>query len=187
MRVLDFDNTVYDGESVVDFYLFSLRYNPVVIKYIFIVFYNALKYKLGKTTTESLERVIKNHAENYLRALPDIDRIVYAFWDKNMKKIKPWYTPQKDDVIFTASFNIIMDEAFKRLGLEKSVCSVFDMQTMRAVYINFSGNKLKKFREKFGADAVADEFYTDSIFDTPMLEIARKAYVVKKNKITRVK
>ena len=37
MRVLDFDNTIYDGESVVDFYLFSIKYNPCVLKYFFIV------------------------------------------------------------------------------------------------------------------------------------------------------
>ena len=30
MRVFDFDNTIYDGESVIDFYLFSLRRNPKV-------------------------------------------------------------------------------------------------------------------------------------------------------------
>lgn len=34
MRVFDFDNTIYDGESVIDFYLFSLRRNPKVARYV---------------------------------------------------------------------------------------------------------------------------------------------------------
>ena len=32
MRVFDFDNTIYNGESVFDFYLFSIKKNPKVIK-----------------------------------------------------------------------------------------------------------------------------------------------------------
>ncbi|MBE6688538.1 MAG: HAD family hydrolase [Ruminococcaceae bacterium] len=187
MRVFDFDNTIYDGESVIDFYIFSIKYNPRVIKYAFIVFYNALKYKLGKTTMESLEKVISRYAEGYLTSLPDINSIVKAFWDKNMKKIKPWYKPQSDDVILTASFNVTMDEAFRRLGLEKSVCSVFDMDTMKTVYLNFSDNKPARFRQLFGENVFPDEFYTDSEFDTPMIDISKSAYVVKKNKITRIK
>ena len=34
-----------------------------------------------------------------------------------MRKIKVWYTPQPDDVILTASFNVIIDEACRRLGV----------------------------------------------------------------------
>lgn len=47
MRVFDFDNTIYDGESVIDFYLFSLRRNPKVARYVPVVLYHLLRYKLG--------------------------------------------------------------------------------------------------------------------------------------------
>ena len=50
MRVFDFDNTIYDGESVIDFYLFSLRRNPKVARYVPVVLYHLLRYKLGRTT-----------------------------------------------------------------------------------------------------------------------------------------
>ena len=55
MRVFDFDNTVYDGESVIDFYLFSLRRNPKVARYVPVVLYHLLRYKLGRTTMADLE------------------------------------------------------------------------------------------------------------------------------------
>lgn len=186
MRVLDFDNTIYDGESILDFYLFSIRYNPRVLKYLFIVLHTTVKYKLGKTTLQDLERVVKSYAAGYLRSLPQLDSMVKAFWDKNLKKIKPWYTPQHGDVILTASFNVIMDELFSRLGVENCVCSIFDLKKSEAVYINFSQNKLAKFRELFG-DCAVDEFYTDSKLDKPMIEIANSAFFVKKNKITKIK
>lgn len=186
MRVLDFDNTIYDGESVVDFYLFSIKYNPCVLKYFFIVMYHSLMYKLGKTTMQSLEAVIKKYASGYLSSFEDITIVTKDFWDKYMKKIKPWYKPKKDDIIITASFNITMDELFARLGLTDSLCSVFNRDTMEAEYINFSANKPIKFREKFGNSEI-DEFYTDSKFDTPMIEMSKKAYLVKKNRITLIK
>ena len=44
MRVFDFDNTIYDGESVIDFYLFSLRRNPKVARYVPVVLYHLLRY-----------------------------------------------------------------------------------------------------------------------------------------------
>lgn len=60
MRVFDFDNTIYNGESVFDFYLFSIRYNPAVAKYVPIVVFNLIKYKLGKTTMQAWRRLLKN-------------------------------------------------------------------------------------------------------------------------------
>ena len=37
------------------------------------------------------------------------------------------------------------------------------------------------------ADVVIDEFYTDSKFDQPMIDMARHAFMVKGNTITQVK
>ena len=54
MRVFDFDNTIYNGESVFDFYLFSIKYNPKVAKYVPLAVFNLFKYKLGKTTKQDL-------------------------------------------------------------------------------------------------------------------------------------
>ena len=35
MNVYDFDNTIYDGESVFDFYHYSVRKQPKLIRYLF--------------------------------------------------------------------------------------------------------------------------------------------------------
>jgi len=103
-----------------------------------------------------------------------------------MKKIKKWYMPQQDDIIMTASFNVIMDEICKRLGVSRCVCSVINKDTLEVEYLNFSKNKKDKFMEMFG-DTEIDEFYTDNISDMPMVEIARSAYLVRGNKIKRIK
>lgn len=47
--------------------------------------------------------------------------------------------------------------------------------------------KPKRFRELYGDNVRVDEFYTDSRFDQPMIDMARHAYMVKGNKIHQVK
>lgn len=108
-------------------------------------------------------------------------------WDQNMKHIKPWYEPREDDVILTASFDITVGEACRRLGVQHLVSSTIDGNTLNVNYLNFNTNKPKRFRELYGDNVRVDEFYTDSRFDQPMIDMARRAYMVKGNKIHQVK
>lgn len=186
MRAFDFDNTIYDGESVFDFYLFSIKYNPRVAKYIPIVFFNLFKYKLGKTTMEDLEIAVRKYADNYISSFDDINRLINDFWDSHIDKIKSWYQPQEDDIIITASFNLIMEELCKRLGIKNCLCSYINPETMKVEYLNFRDNKRKTFIEKY-KDRQIDEFYTDNMVDKPMIDFAKSAFFVKGNKIRRIK
>lgn len=54
MNVYDFDNTIYDGESSVDFFMFCLKKRPKLIKYILVVFFNLAKYKLCLISKQEL-------------------------------------------------------------------------------------------------------------------------------------
>ena len=53
MNVYDFDNTIYDGESVLDLFFFYVKKDPYLIRYIPKVFYALAKYKAGKLTVEA--------------------------------------------------------------------------------------------------------------------------------------
>lgn len=186
MRAFDFDNTIYNGESVFDFFLFSIRYNPKVAKYIPVVVLNLFKYKLGKITMDDLENAVKKYAYGYLHAFDNREEMVKTFWNKHIKKIKPWYKPQENDIIITASLNLIMDELCERLGVKNCICSVVNRETLEVEYLNYRDNKRTTFIEQY-KDKDIDEFYTDNMVDKPMIDIAKKAYLVKGNKIKRVK
>ncbi len=186
MRVLDFDNTIYDGESVLDFYLFALRRNPATVKYIFIVLKYALSYKLGRMSLEQLESGCAKYARRYIASFTEHEKLVKDFWETHIKKIKSWYSPQKDDVIITASFNVIMEEACKRLGISNCICSVINTDTFEVEYLNFNKNKSGAFRRLFG-DAEIDAFYTDNMSDLPMIELSKTAYLVRGNRMKQIK
>ena len=136
MRVFDFDNTIYDGESPYDFYLFSLKYNPKVVRFVPPLAYYGMRYSKEKCTLEELEHAMAKYLKAYLSSFDDIDGMVNAFWDAHMHKIKHWYHPQPDDVIMTGSFDYTMNEIQRRsiairwssstsiLELTRSRCSV---------------------------------------------------------------
>ncbi|MFR3616575.1 MAG: haloacid dehalogenase-like hydrolase [Bifidobacterium sp.] len=193
MRVFDFDGTIYDGESLFDLYLYSARHDPKVFRYIAPVLRYAVKYKLGRATLEQMEYGVGKMTEGYLTELSrskrvaSVEQLVDDFWDRYYARIKPWYQPESDDVILTASFGLTVGEVCRRLGVRNLVASEVDVETMKVTYLNFNTNKTKRFRELYGPDAVIDEFYTDSKFDQPMIDMARHAFMVKGNTITQVK
>lgn len=159
---------------------------PPVLRY-------AVKYKLGRATLEQMEYGVGKMTEGYLAELSrskrvaSVEQLVDDFWDRYYARIKPWYQPESDDVILTASFDLTVGEACRRLGVRNLVASEVDVGTMKVTYLNFSTNKAKRFRELYGPDVVIDEFYTDSKFDQPMIDMARHAFMVKGNTITQVK
>ena len=173
MRVFDFDGTIYDGESLFDLYPYSARHDPKVFRYIAPVLRYAVKYKLGRATLEQMEYGVGKMTEGYLTELSrskrvaSVEQLVDDFWDRYYARIKPWYQPESDDVILTASFDLTVGEACRRLGVRNLVASEVDVGTMKVTYLNFSTNKAKRFRELYGPDVVIDEFYTDSKFDQP--------------------
>lgn len=187
MRVFDFDNTIYDGESVIDFYLFSIKKKPSVLKYAYAVLYHFIKYKLRLTDMNDMYKVSEKYAAAYVSEFDNIDDLVKEFWDGHVHKIKSWYKSEEDDVILTASLNLIMVPLCERIGIKHCICSEFDLETMTVTHINFSHNKKEIFRKKFGEDIMIDEFYTDHTADKPMFEISKNVFWVKGNKIKKVK
>lgn len=160
MRVFDFDGTIYDGESLFDLYLFSAKYNPKVLRYIAPVLRYAIKYKLGRATFDQMEYGVGKLCHGYLSELAEsleFEELVNAFWDQNMKRIKPWYKPREDDAILTASFDITVGEACRRLGVQHLVSSTIDGNTLNVNYLNFNTNKPKRFRELYGDNVRVDE------------------------------
>ena len=160
MNAYDFDNTVFYGDSTAKFYFFELKRHPKIF----------LK-------TPSLLGAFTKY---------DIDGEVKAFWNINIDNIKPFYLEQKktDDVIISASPEFLLSPVCNKLGLENLIASRVDKKTGKYDGINCHGKeKVRRFYEEFGETDV-EEFYSDSYSDTPMAEIANKAFMVKKDEIT---
>jgi len=184
MNVYDFDNTIYRGESAFDFFLFCLRKKPILIKVVFPIMKDIIKYKGCRMTEDEFKKRGAYYTESFFNLFDDIEALVREFWDKNEHKIKPFYKNLRcdDDVIVTANVNILVEEIFKRMGIKNYITSVFDMKEGILKQICFSSRKAELFKERYG-DKI-DNFYTDSENDAPLMALAKEVYLVKNNKIS---
>lgn len=185
MNVYDFDNTIYDGESVFDFYLFSVRRQPGLIRYLFVVLGTLIRYKLCCISAEEFEKIAKKHAKSYLLRVRDMDGLIREFWDKNEHKIKPFYKAvmREDDVIISASVDILLKELFSRIGIKHYIASKVDKISGEVLEICYRKNKVSLFQREFPNTQI-DNFYTDSKNDAAMMQLAKKTYLVKGEEIT---
>ncbi len=187
MNVYDFDNTIYDGETVIDFFKFYLKMRPSLIRFVPLMAYMLLRYKLGKISLFELEQKILKYTKKIVICPEEIENYVIAFWDINEKKIKTFYKEQQkpDDVIISASFGFILKEIMKRLNITNYLCSDIDFKTGEITQLCFRDNKPDIFKATY-PDAKIDNFYTDSINDLPMIKLSEKAYMVKGVRITQI-
>ena len=187
MNAYDFDNTIYDGETVVDFFLFCLRKKPSLVKYVPFTLYMLTRYKLGKITLAELEEKAAAYSNRIFGAIDDLPKTVKEFWDAHEHKIKSFYLMQKrdDDIIISASCGFILREIFNRIGINHYLCSEIDVGTGRIIRLCYNTNKPEIFR-KYYPDMHIENFYTDSMSDLPMIKLAGNAYLVKGNNITKI-
>ena len=186
MNVYDFDNTIYDGESVLDFYLFALKKQPRLISVLPKLCHMLIRYKACKISYDELLLVAEKYAAKVL-GMADFSLLVSDFWDKNQKKIKKFYLDrrQSDDVIISASWSFLIEEVCRRLGIKWVIASEIELTTGQIKRLCFKEKKVQFFREQF-PEAVIDKFYTDSMNDAPMISIAKRAFLVKGEKVEEI-
>lgn len=183
MNVYDFDNTIYNGDSTIDFYLFCLKKNPSLLRYLprQVVFFVLFSFKhISKTR-------FKEEFYVFLSGVRDVDSYINEFWDFHKSKIKPWYMERlsESDVIISASPDFLLSEIGKRLKI-KIIASNVNKYNGRYNGENCYGKeKVYRFWEECGDLSQIDNFYTDSKSDYPMACIAKTAFLVKGNSIKK--
>ena len=174
----DFDGTIYDGDSSVDFYLFCLRKNKKILLQLPVQIWGAILYILG--IIEKTE--FKEHVFSFLKRIDNVDLYIKEFWDKKYKNIKSWYFDQKEksDVIISASPEFLLKPLEKKLKVT-IMASKVDKKTGKFLEKNCHDvEKVRRFNEKI-KDKKLKSFYSDSMADKPIMNIAEEAYYVKKD------
>lgn len=180
MNVYDFDNTIYKGDSTADFYLFSLRKHPSIIKFLPSLIQAYSRFYLFKKGTKT---EMKEVMYRFLTKI-EPEKDIKAFWDSHEKNIKSWYLKQKkaDDIIISASPEFLLEPICERLGIKNLTASRVNARTGKYSGINCHGaEKVRLFKKLYEGEI--DEFYSDSLSDSPIAEISKKAFMVKGNKI----
>ena len=139
-------------------------------------------YKQGKVKNYRLQREMFR----YLTMVKDFDVQIEKYWDKNEKRISSWYLAQKrsDDLIISASPACIIGPIAERLGVNY-MASEFDREL--GVFTNNLMYAKEKAKYLIDHDfPLIENFYSDSLADTPLALCAEKAHLVKDRATTVV-
>jgi phosphoserine phosphatase len=185
MNAYDFDGTIYAGDCSIEFALFCCKHHPKM----WVTFFPKAVFNLGRYKQGSMSRAkMMKEFFTFLKKdnLKDFNKLIKKFWDQNEKKISKWYLDQKrpDDVIISASPTCIIAPIAKRLGVNY-VATEYDRE-----YGVFLDNLMfAKGKARYMIDngfPVIENFYSDSLADTPLALCAEKAHLVIDNAQTVV-
>lgn len=177
--VYDFDKTIYDGDSTIDFYLYSLKKDIKLIRYLPIQIIYFLKYKMKLVDKETF----KEKFFIFLKGIRNVENNVTYFWKENKNKIR--YNiiknTENEKYIISASPEFLLQDICHQIGKFNLIATKVNKLNGKFESKNCYGeekvNRLKKvLKENFKIE----NFYSDSISDKYLAEIAENSYLVKK-------
>ena len=183
MNVYDFDGTIFPGDCSIGFCFWCMNRHP---KLWFTFFPKALKNLILRKQGKIPEYLMQRKFFSYLTLIDDFDEQIERYWDENEKKIAPWYLAQKrpDDLIISASPDCIIGPIAKRLGVN------FMATEFNRKYGVFLNNLMyAQEKAQYMIDngfPLIENFYSDSLADTPLALCAEKAHLVTKKASTVV-
>ncbi len=174
MNVYDFDGTICCPDSSVGFAFYCMNRHP----HLWFTFFpkalrNLILYKKGKMTRAAMMRRFFS-----ILRIRDFDRLIERYWDKHEKNISAWYLKQKrpDDLIISASPSCVIAPIARRLGV-RFVATEYDREFgVFTDNLMFAKNKARYMIDH--GFPVIDNFYSDSLADTPLALCAEKAHMV---------
>lgn len=182
MTGYDFDKTIYDGNSFIDFYLFCLK------RHKWIVLFLPVQLIFGVVTLSFSRKRSKRIFSMFLMLIPDIELETQLFWNESMHKIRAWYYDKREtnDIIISASPEFFLKPVCSRLGIKYLIGTNMSAETGKIYGKNIYGRqKVVAYRTRYGGKRL-NAFYTDSRSDFCMGEVSSAIYRVKGNKISKL-
>ncbi|MCL2107291.1 MAG: haloacid dehalogenase-like hydrolase [Oscillospiraceae bacterium] len=180
-NVYDMDKTIINTDSGIKFYFFCLRRHPSLLRFLPAQARAVLRFWLWEKNSPGY----KGEYFSFLRGLKNLPDEVRLFWRlKGEDIVQPWYLARKrpDDIIISATPRCLLEPLLEQLGA-RFIGTRVNLKTGRVEGLGCRGaEKVRRLREEYG-DIEIDNFYSDSLSDTPLAELAKRAWLVKGEKI----
>ena len=196
--VYDFDKTIYGGESGTNFFTYYLRNYPLKgllfgLTYLKEVLFYLIKITDLKRLKERFFIFLESHSNE------EIKKIVDGFWKEYGKKMYSWTQEElrknrkeADMVIVTSATPLfLLERLIPEMGYDMVFGTEFkgDGKEKFAAEIKGENNKgmekvrkLDKWAKENNIKYEIIKFYSDSLADKPLYDIAEKKYWIKKGK-----
>ncbi len=194
LSVYDFDKTIYNGETLNDFYRFYLIKKPWKIYTVIFQLWYFLLYVLKIINLEKLK-------ENFLRFLNgentgELKKLIREFWEKKESKINLWV---KDEILknkketeilvaISASPTFLIIDRLRLMGFDVVIGTDFLFESTK-FHSHITSKNCKNYEKVKRLDKWAEDnniqydivnFYSDSIADKPLFDLAEHKYWIKK-------
>lgn len=179
--IYDFDKTIYSKETSMAFMFFFLkRHRSLIPKFI-------LNLAIILFNIKDLKKV-KNIFFSIFKGM-DIENDINLFWEKEMKNIYPYFFEEikenrKDAdllILISASPDFLLEPIYKKLGFDILISTKYSNFTLIGKNCK-KDEKLKRLNELGNFDVLC--FYSDSLSDLPLFNIAKKKISINKgNKV----
>ena len=196
--VYDFDKTIYGGESGTNFFTYYLRNYPLkAILFGLTYLKEVLLYLVKITDLKRLKERFFIFLESHSNE--EIKKIVDGFWKEYGKKMYSWTEEElrenkkeADMVIVTSATPLfLLERLIPEMGYDMVFGTEFkgDGKEKFAAEIKGENNKgmekvrkLDKWAKENNIEYEIIKFYSDSLADKPLYDIAEKKYWIKKGK-----
>ena len=194
LSVYDFDKTIYNGETLNDFYRFYLIKKPWKIYTVIFQLWYFLLYVLKIINLEKLK-------ENFLRFLNgentgELKKLIREFWEKTESKINLWV---KDEILknkketeilvaISASPTFLIIDRLRLMGFDVVIGTDFLFESTK-FHSHITSKNCKNYEKVKRLDKWAEDnniqydivnFYSDSIADKPLFDLSENKYWIKK-------
>ena len=194
LSVYDFDKTIYNGETLNDFYRFYLIKKPWKIYTVIFQLWYFLLYVLKIINLEKLK-------ENFLRFLNgentgELKKLIREFWEKKESKINLWV---KDEILknkketeilvaISASPTFLIIDRLRLMGFDVVIGTDFLFESTK-FHSHITSKNCKNYEKVRRLDKWAEDnniqydivnFYSDSIADKPLFDLSENKYWIKK-------
>lgn len=194
IAVYDFDNTVYNGNSLLDFWKYALVRYPYLLLWVPFQFCTMLLWKCRIIDTGRFKEAFLS----FIQVMPSssFKHCIDAFWDRNARKIPSWVPEQimqdrKENLVpfcVSASPDFLLEGITNKLGFDTLLCSEFlkrgSVQTNKMKVPNCKGHekvrRLKEWAANNSLSFVVQKVYADSLTDFPLYQTANEHYHVKR-------
>ena len=185
--IYDFDGTIYNGDSTVDYLLFCISKHPSLILLIFPIIVYAIRLMFTRDLT-----VFKSQLFSAFAKRVDLETMGRLFWEQpgTRKKINEYIYHRKKDlpvVIASASPDFQLRWAGTFLGIDQVICTTCDPKTGKLIGKNCkSSEKIRKIENAYGPFSVRAMYTDNPKADGPLLELAEEKYLVTNGTVTQI-
>lgn len=186
INVFDFDKTVYQKDSTIEFWKFCIKYKK---KLIFLIPYQGFYFLLNKIGAISIERC-KEKFFIFLKffSKQELENLLINFWRNEIFNLNKELVDliKKDrnlSVCISASPKFLIENPCKKIGIDICIGTEYNLAKYKILGKNCKGkekiNKLNLCLENYQIE----NFYSDSLSDLPLFNISENKFLLKNKKI----